>query len=180
MRNFILFLMFTTIMSLTSCGARKVDKQVLNEETETKIVDNSVSEKESESNVKTTILTKVDDKNETVTEETIYQPEDPTKEAIITDENGKKTILNNSKKTIKKITQKNNIKSESKSDSQIIEKEAIKDEKDIKASSHTDTVKKSSKTDRDADSMWNWLWLLIPVGIIIWLFRKYRDKIWWV
>ena len=95
--------MFTTIMSLTSCGARKVDKQVLNEETETKIVDNSVSEKESESNVKTTILTKVDDKNETVTEETIYQPEDPTKEAIITDENGKKTILNNSKKTIKKM-----------------------------------------------------------------------------
>ena len=172
--------MFTTIMSLTSCGARKVDKQVLNEETETKIVDNSVSEKESESNVKTTILTKVDDKNETVTEETIYQPEDPTKEAIITDENGKKTILNNSKKTIKKITQKNNIKSESKSDSQIIEKEAIKDEKDIKVSSHTDTVKKSSKTDRDAVSMWNWLWLLIPVGIIIWLFRKYRDKIWWV
>lgn len=172
--------MFTTIMSLTSCGARKVDKQVLNEETETKIVDNSVSEKESESNVKTTILTKVDDKNETVTEETIYQPEDPTKEAIITDENGKKTILNNSKKTIKKITQKNNIKSESKSDSQIIEKEAIKDEKDIKASSNTDTVKKSSKTDRNAVSMWNWLWLLIPVGIIIWLFRKYRDKIWWV
>lgn len=167
-------------MSLTSCGARKVDKQVLNEETETKIVDNSVSEKESESNVKTTILTKVDDKNETVTEETIYQPEDPTKEAIITDENGKKTILNNSKKTIKKITQKNNIKSESKSDSQIIEKEAIKDEKDIKASSNTDTVKKSSKTDRNAVSMWNWLWLLIPVGIIIWLFRKYRDKIWWV
>ena len=172
--------MLPSFMLLTSCGARKVDKQVLNEETEAIIVDNSVSEKESESNVKTTILTKVDDKNETVTEETIYQPEDPTKEAIITDEEGKKIILNNSKKTIKKITQKNNSQSESKSDSQIIEKEAIKDEKDIKASSNTNTVKKSSKTDRDAVSMWNWLWLLIPVVIIIWLFRKYRDKIWWV
>lgn len=172
--------MFMTIMSLTSCGARKVDKQVLNEETETKIVDNSVSEKESESNVKTTILTKVDDKNETVTEETIYQPEDTTKEAVIIDENGKKIVLNNSKKTVKKTTQKNNIKSEYKYDSEIIEKEAFKDKKDIKALSNTNTIKKESKIDREAVSMWNWLWLLIPVGIIIWLFRKYRDKIWWV
>lgn len=178
MKKLILFLLLTIF--LASCGARKVDKQVLNKEIEAKIVDNSVSEKESESNVKTTIITKVDDKNETVTEEIIYQPEDSTKEAIIIDENGKKIVLNNSKKTVKKTTQKNNIKSEYKYDSEIIEKEAFKDKKDIKALSNTNTIKKESKIDREAVSMWNWLWLLIPVGIIIWLFRKYRDKIWWV
>ncbi len=177
----LLLLVYVSLIALgmVSCGARKTDKQVSKEQTENEVVDNSVIEKESESNVKTTVVTKVDDKDETVTEETTYQPEDPTKEASIIDENGNKTVLNNTKKTTKRTTKKNNTQSELKADSETKQKEAVKDKKAIKVFSNTDVVKKASKTERDAVSMWNWLWLLIPIAVVIWLLRKYKDKIWW-
>lgn len=176
-----LFLLYISLIALgmVSCGARKTDKQITKEKTEINVVDNSVTEKESESNVKENVIIKIDDKNKTVTEETTYSPEDPTKEAYIIEKDGTKVVLNNSKKTYKKTTQDNNTQSELKADSEIKEKEAVKDKKDIEATTNTNVVKKASKTERDAVSMWNWLWLLIPAAFIIWLFRKYKDKIWW-
>lgn len=176
----LLFLYVSLIaLGLVSCGARKTDKQVSKEKTESNFVDNSVTEKDSESNVKENVVIKINDKNKTVTEETTYSPEDPTKEAYIIEKDGTKVVLNNSKKTYKKTIQDNNTKSELKADSEINQKEAVKEEKDIKVSNNTTVIKKSSKTERDAVSMWNWLWLLIPVAVLIWLFRKYKDKIWW-
>lgn len=177
----LLFLLYISLIALgmVSCGARKTDKQVSKEQTESKVVDNSVTEKQSESNVKENVVIKIDDKNKTVTEETTYSPEDPTKEAFIIEKDGTKVILNNSKKTYKKTTQDNNTQSEIKSDSETKQKEAVKGKKAIKASVSTEVVKKSSKTEREEISMWNWVWLLIPIVAIIWLLRKYKDKIWW-
>lgn len=177
----LLFLLYISLIALgmVSCGARKTDKQVSKEKIENDIVNNSVTEKQSESNVKENVVIKIDDKNKTVTEETTYSPEDPTKEAFIIEKDGTKVVLNNSKKTYKKTTQDNNTQSELKSDSEAKQKEAVKDKKDIKSSTNTDVVKKSSKTERDEVSMWNWAWLLIPIAFVIWLLRKYKDKIWW-
>lgn len=95
-------------LGLISCGARHVQKSESKEETKAETVDNSVIEKQVDTNVKTTVETKVDDKNETVTEETTYTPEDPTKEASIIEKDGTKTVLNNTKKTFTKTTKKNN------------------------------------------------------------------------
>lgn len=167
-------------LGLISCGARKIEKSIVKEEVKSEVSDKSTTEKQFESNIKENIVVKIDDKNKTIIEETTYEPKDPTKEAIVIEPDGSKTILNNSKKITKKTTKQNDTKSEIKYDSEIKQKEAVKDKKAIKASSNTDVVKKASKTEREAVSMWNWLWLLIPIGIVVWLLRKYTDKIWWV
>lgn len=94
------------------CGARKVTIHKSKEETKTETVDNSVIEKQVDTNVKKTFETKVDDKNETLTKKTTYEPQDVTKEASITESDGKKTVLNNTKKIVEETVKKNNTKTE--------------------------------------------------------------------
>src|SRR6478735_9618835 len=102
-KTFIILTVISLIWLLLSCGSRKVNKEHSKEETKTEQIDNSITEIQSESNIKQTTTLKVDDKNEIVSKEDTFEPIDPTKEASIIDENGKKTILNNSKKTSKSI-----------------------------------------------------------------------------
>ncbi len=167
-------------LGLMSCSVRKTQTKISKEESKVSIIDNSTIDKKSESNVKETKVVTVDDKNETVTEETTYEPEDPLKESFLIEKDGTKTVFNNLKKTFKKTTQKNNTKSESNAKSEITQKEAVKEVKKIKLDSDTEKYNKSKLTDKKAYSWYNWLWLLIPIGVIIWLFRKYKDKIWWI
>lgn len=158
-----------------SCGARKTNKEHSKEETKTELTDNSVIEKQSESNVKTTTTTKIDDKDESITVDETYEPIDNTKEASIIDSNGKKTILNNSKKTTKTATKKNNIQSESKTDIQETQKEAVKEQKAIK---QLNTSKKENSVKNIKKKQFNpfeLLYLIIPL-LIIWIaYRKYKQ-----
>lgn len=119
------------IMSMCSCGARKVVKTETKEETHSSVADNSIIENKSETNVKTTATVKVDDKNETVTEETVYEPSNNTKESFVIEKDGTKIILNNAKKIVRKKTQNNNTKTELVSKTDELKKEAVKEEKYI-------------------------------------------------
>lgn len=161
-------------LGLISCGSRKVSNEKVKEESNTVKVDNSTIEKQSESNVKISTSTKVDDKNETVIKETTYTPEDPTKESFVIEKDGTKVVLNNTKKTYKETTQKNNTHSESieKSDDNKKESEIGKN-----AITENSTIKKESKIKKTEKEQFNWLslwWLyLIIIAIVYFIWRKF-------
>jgi len=119
---------WTITILLCSCSARKAEKTRTSETIKTEIKTEAVIAKTEDTNIKKTEKTTVDDKNETTTKETVYEPIDPTKPAITTDPDGTKTILNNSKKTTRETTHKNNTKTDNfietaiKSTSEVLEK----------------------------------------------------------
>jgi len=153
----------TTILlalAICSCGARKVDKTTTEE--------NSVVSKmeHTESNVNKDISTTENktDCSETTTE--TVKPIDQTKPAYFIDDCGnKKELINTSyqkKKTVKHIN-------ENKVVSNVSDKES-------KADINSLIGKNKSTADihdqRDAVSQWNWLWLLIPLIIAYFIWRK--------
>lgn len=168
-------LIFVFLVAMCSCSARKVNKQSSKEETKTEVVDNSTTETKTESNVKTETLIKVDDKNETVTEETTYKPEDPTKESFIIEKDGTKVVLNNSSKIYKKTTQKNNAKIELLEKFEELKKEASKEQKSIKQVNTSKKENSSKQVEKEAFNWFQLLWLLLPAFIIYWAWRKYKQ-----
>lgn len=168
-----LFISFIA-MGLISCGARKSNVEKQKEETKTELKDNSVIEKQSESNIKTDSTIKVDDKNETVTEETILEPADKSKESFIIEKDGTKTVLNNVKKTVKKTIQKNNTQTKKSGNSELIQKQAVKEQKVVKRKEVSKKEIKSKQTERTAISWYWYLLLLIPIGIVYWYLKRCR------
>lgn len=167
---------FVFLVSMCSCGARKVNKSQYKEETAQTITDNSTTEKQSETNVKKTTAIKVDDKNETVTEETILEPADNTKESFVIEKDGTKVVLNNAKKTVKKTTQKNN--------TAVVSNTEIKEKqnstyKEQKAVINTNTTKKETKAKQVDKKQFNPFVLMCITAfglLLLWcVYRFYKN-----
>jgi hypothetical protein len=186
----LLFILFCILIA--SCSARKADKKYeeLKVDTEKKIdsVGKSISDtkKVEDSNIKTNSSTKVYDQGETIIRETTYEPSDITKPSIITDENGKKTILENVKKTTKETIKKNNLKTENifKKDEVVNKTDELKKKDEVKLNKvekdKSGTILDTKVVDKKAFNVFNLLWLLIPIGLIIvgiYLWKKYRSFI---
>lgn len=158
-----------------SCGARHVKKSESKEEIKTELTDNSTTEKQVESNIKIETKTNINDKNEITSKEDSYEPIDPTKEASLVDENGKKTILNNLKKITKTETKKNNtqiVAAESKTESK---KEAVKEQKAIKQVSASKKENKAKEVKKEPFNPLRLLYIIIPIFIIYIIYRKYKQ-----
>lgn len=168
-------LFYVIIVSMFSCGARKLNKEHTKEENKTEVVDNSVIEKQSENNVKTSTTIKTDDKNETVTEETTISPEDPTKEAFIIEKDGTKVVLNNTKRVYKKTTQKNNTQSQIFGKSEEVQKQASKEQKKVKQINTSKKENSVKNVKKESFNLFNLLWLLIPITIIYICYRIYKK-----
>ena len=165
-------IVFVILFAMFSCGARKVNKESSKEEIKTEAIDNSVIEKQSESNVKQTSTIKVDDKNETITEETITEPADNTKESFVIEKDGTKVILNNVKKIVRKTTQKNNVKTDKIENSEINQNSVSKEQKAVK---HTNTsVKKENSKQVDKKQFNPLNLILISFGVLVLLYAIYR------
>lgn len=179
-------------LSLVSCGSRKVEKksEEIKEESQIKInsetTDSSTLNEASKTNTLTESTTKIDDKDETVTKETTYEPKDISKPAIITDEDGKKIVLENVKKIVKETVQKNNKKTDNVQKSEVISNTEIKIEEVNKNNTIVDNGKSTKgklevkETDKKPFNIMNLLWLLIPIGLVIlvyWAWRRYRSVI---
>lgn len=172
----ITFLLASTIWLLCiSCGARHVQKQSSKEETKTESVSAENAHTQTESNVKTETSIKVDDKNETVTEETTYKPEDPTKESFIIEKDGTKVILNNTTKTYKKTIQKNNTAVSSNTERTENKNIDSKQQKDVKQVNTYKKENSSKQVEKEAFNWFNMLWFLIPITIIYIFYRKYKN-----
>lgn len=168
-------LLVVFLMMCCSCGARKSSVEKSKEETKTEIKDNSTTEKQIDTNVKAETKIMVDDKNETVTEETIYSPSNPEKESFVIEKDGTKVILNNANKTVKKITQKNNTKSQTFGNSELVQKEVVKEQK---KTIQVNTSKKENKSKEVDKKAFNPLWLLlfVPILLVLWfVYRKYKQ-----
>lgn len=163
-------------LTLFSCGSRKTNKEHSKEEIKSEVVDNSVIEKQTDTNVKTTTTIKIDDKNETVTEETTISPEDNTKEAFIIDKDGTKVVLNNTKKVYKKTTQKNNTQTDALKYIDEAKKDIVKEQKAIKEQ-YTDKKENSVKNiDKKAYNPLNFIWIgLIILFVLFIAYRVYKK-----
>jgi len=155
-----------------SCGARKVSKQSSKEETKTESIENSTIDKQVDTNVKTTTTVKIDDKNQTVTEETILEPANSSKESFVIEKDGTKVILNNAKKIVRKTTQNNNTKSETNQYVDSVQKEI---EKEKKAIQKKYTTKKEITSKQVEKKQFNWFslwWLYLIILGLLYFFRK--------
>jgi ABC-type Na+ efflux pump permease subunit len=166
-------LVFVLLVSMCSCGARKVNKQHAKEETKSEIVDNSVVEKQTDTNVKTTTIVKVDDKNETVTEETIMEPSDNTKESFVIEKDGTKVVLNNIKKTARKTTQKNNTQSQLSGNSEQVAKETVKEQKSV---NNTITSKKENSVKNLDRKAIPWYYFVIGFSVLVLFFYFFGKR----
>lgn len=186
-RILLLGLFFSLIaLGLISCGARKVDKERKKEFYNIDLVDKSKSyikgeiKTESETNVKRSEETFINNQDQTVTKKETISPVDNTKPASYKDENGKVQELNNSTKTTETTTKKNNTKTENKVNTDEVKKESkdsiFKEKKandiNLKASS-----KKESELINVEREQFNWLslwWLyLIIITIVYFIWRKF-------
>lgn len=168
-------LIFVFLVAMCSCGARKVNKKSFKEETKTELIDNLVTDKQTETNIKTETKIIVDDKNESVTTETTYSPEDPTKEAYVIEKDGIKVILGNSKKTVKTETKKNNTQTTALETKEEVKKDVYKERKDVVEVTEAKKENSSKEVKKDTFNVFNLLWLLIPIVIIYIFYRIYKK-----
>lgn len=170
-------------LAINSCGARKKEATKTAQSTTVESTDKSKIDKSenTESNVKKSEIIIISNQNQTTTIEETVEPIDPTKEAFFTDKEGRKQSLVNGKKTTKTTVSNNNAKSELKNEvaEAIKTKKKELETKDIKAKA--ETVKKAATVHvkREAVSLWNLAWLLIPFGLYF-LYQKFKEKIWWI
>lgn len=165
-------------LGLISCGAIHVKKEQSKEKIKSDIKDNSVTEKQIDTNVKTTIETKIDDKNETVTQETVYEPQDNTKESFVIEKDGSKVVLNNAKKIVRHTSQKNNIQTELVRKTDELKKDSQKESKAIEVKYE---AKKESKAKEVEKEQFNpisyyigFAIFIIILGIAYFVFKRFR------
>ena len=182
LNNYIKIILLVVVIS--SCGSRKVIRIESKEAAKAEFSDQSKSEQTEQSQTKGEINVKkseevtVDNQNQTLTKKETIEPVDPTKPASYTDKDGKKQELNNSKKTIETRTQMNNTKTESKVKTETLEKKESKtnkkkyENKNIKAKTTNEKLAQETHVDREAWSVFNFLWLLVPAAVLYYVWRN--------
>lgn len=164
------------VFTMTSCGARKTNKSVTEENTVVK-KDSVVTKKETtDVNIKKEITTVVDEKDSTITEIVEIKPIDATKPAYYSN-GGKTENITNAyfKKTkVFKITSK-----KKKENAVLDEVMSKKLDNNIKTNTlaKADFKQLDKQTEREQYSYW---WLLIPIALLVityMAYRKYRNII---
>lgn len=178
MKKILFVFMLTTLMSLSSCGARKVNKVDVSEKETVKKDSSYVKTDVIDLNSKTKVVTIENSKDSTIVETVEISPVDNQKPAYFYN-NGKLESVTNAyyhkSKTIKRGIV-------SKSSNNVSELELNK--KDTTYIKNNSVVAKSldvkkTEIDREAFSLWWLLLLLIPVGLYF-VYREVKDKVWWV
>ena len=161
------------------------DKTSSSEAHKIEITDNTLIYSSEDANIKYNKETVVDDKNQTVTERETIEVVDSTKPGSITDSSGKKTELNNAKKTTEKTTQKNITQKKETEQSELQSTTQVDKKEDLAIKIDTEKEAAEIHVDKNPFNLWNLLWLLIPLGIIIYIFKNRKvisekiKNIWW-
>ena len=166
------------ILWMTSCSTRKVASSTVKKENDIENLETEKKDLEVKDNSNVKVTNDVTQTQETTTEKKTYSPVDPTKPSSFTDDKGNKKELNNTFYTEEKTTSKNNKKGTTKTE--LSKAKATKD-KGVKSNSTRTKTKEAIKGKNTSRTSFSWWWLLlllIPIGIYV--FRRWRDKIWWV
>jgi len=187
MKNIIIQIVLFFGLSLAiSCNARKSETNKKEEATKTDIAVNSDNSSNSsldikeDSNIKKTEVSKVDQQNQSESDELTVEPIDNTKPSVYTDPAGKKHILENAKMTNKKNKQETKTNSSNSSNSEEFHKAELKYQNEQKSKlaakikAEKELAEKNKKAEKEAFSSWNFLLLLFPVGLIVvaWIVYK--------
>lgn len=155
---------------LISCGARKVNvsssESNTKHETESTLIDKSKTITGSDSNVKTNINVERNEDTGTVTETYTDEPIDNNRPAIIIDKEGKKIELNNSKRTVSKITVLSSLKIKDLSNIVEVQKVSKVQQNSINSASREAVLlyKKEYKKDLDKKADYSWiLWAILAL-----------------
>jgi hypothetical protein len=177
----ILFWVFVLTISfwMNSCRSVKKDKTNL-----TEIVKVEVAEKENviikeNSNLEKTEQIKTDSKTGTVTKKRVIRPIDPTKPASVINEKGEKKILENAEILEEESQINNQILSDKKSTLAAQKETLLEKQKSEMKKGMQKLDQEILKLERKGFSWLNLFWLLIPLGIIF-AYKRYNGKIWWV
>ena len=180
MKKLILILLTIFLTSgIWSCRSVKKDKTNLTEIVKTDDLKTETETEKAETNVQKIEETKTNSTTGNFSKKTTTRPIDPTKPATVTDKKGNKTHLENAE-----LVEEETISNTTTTTDQKIALD-IKAKKEctrILEEQKKATAKKEEEIlnlKRDAFSMWNLLWLLIPAGIVFFIHR-YKDKICWI
>ncbi len=172
-------LLLSLLFLVYSCGARKAEKTKTTEAAQTESKVEAVIAKTEDTNVKKTETTTVDDKNETTTKETTYEPIDNTKPASIVDSDGQKINLQNIKKTYRETTRKNNTKKDNFIETAINSTSEVLENIKKETKSNSKRTAELIKIDKKVWNVYNLLWLLIPIALIWWIWNNKAKIIGW-
>lgn len=171
-------ILFMSIIFLFSCGARKKEKSNSTEIVKTETAETKTDKSVKESNVKTTTETKTDNLSGTTIKTTTYEPIDPTKNAFVKNEAGDSIQFKNAK-LVKSIT---TILNQLKADIKKSEVAAEKTSNDIQENKNSNQETKKEvavlNVKRDKFNIFNLLWLLIPIGIVLVFLNKSKIVTW--
>lgn len=192
MKNIIIFWLtvFAIVYITNSCGARKSESEKT-EKTEkldySGFFRNSGNSQEflkSISYLTAFSVAKVDNQYLKTTTKKTFTPQNPNVPASYIDPEGKKYELNNTAVTEETIIEKNNKKSEKSEKSELVrktdqEKRAEQEaEMQVRLKAAAEIAAAKKNTDRQKWSLWNLLWLLVPVGLFFggkWVYEKYKK-----
>ncbi|PIF32987.1 hypothetical protein CLU81_3557 [Flavobacterium sp. 9] len=192
MRNTIVFsLAILSILSVvSSCGARKSNVSKNEEKVKTDfsgIFRNSGNSHEilnQDFNLKKWSFTNLTDQKDIQIEETSIEPIDISKPASYIDPNGKKHILDNAKIVSKKTNDKSSNNSQNSQHSEEFlktkQEKTAEQKTELAAKIKAEAKKKEAKkeTNRQAISLWNFLWIIIPVILFFAgrsVYKKYKK-----
>jgi hypothetical protein len=180
-------LILLTSFFMMSCNARKVESNKKEEATKTDVTlnsdnsDNSSLEIKEDFNIKKTSTSKVDQQNQSESDELTVEPIDNTKPSIYTDPSGKKHVLENAKMTNKKNKQNTKTNSSNSDNFDEFRKAELKYQNEQKAKlaaklkAEKELSEKNKKVDKEEFSSWNFLLLLIPIALMIVVWKVYKK-----
>jgi hypothetical protein len=182
---FCIVLALFSFLFLTSCRSVKKDKTQVTEIFKTDEIKKEIKTSKEELNTKETFEIKTNNTTGTTTKKTTTRPIDPTKPAIKTDKNGNKTILEN----VETVEEEAIITNTTSTNQLKILEEKVKKEREKQIQENKKSLAKIDKgilkLNKKIPSLWNLLWLLIPIGIYAiygyrFKIRSYLKNIWWV
>lgn len=172
MRNIILTILLC--VTIWSCGSRKVEKQT--DKVDVKIEKEVEKEVVKDSEAKKNELVNTNTKETIEEDESVVEPIDPDKEMIV---DGKS--YTNAKLKTKKTKSTKDTKEQKKASEILKTKEVEKlKQKDKVDLSQKSTLKQIERTESFFFSIWFWLILLAVLFTMYYLFKKYKDKIWFI
>ena len=180
------------VFAINACGARKSEVSKKQEDSKTEkseLVEKNNNTSISSTDTKTETKqenTKVISENETVIEETTDTPIDGATVSEIIHPDGTKTIFKNVIRKTKKTRSKNNQNAVSSfnqilnTESELKSNQIQHEKKQSNLLEKKSTSQKEKLVQKEAWSVLNLLWLIVPALLVYYLFKKYQSKIWWV
>lgn len=172
------FCFLFVLLWMTSCSTRKIATTINKKEDITENLESEKKDSELSESTNVKVTTDLTQTEVSTTETKTYSPVDPTKPSLFIDGSGNKKELTNTSYKEEKTTSHIDKKGTTKTNLSNEKVEKTSTQKSKSTRTETTQIIKDKTTNRTSFNWWWLLFLFIPIGI--YLFKKYRNNIWWV